>query len=226
VFTLTGPTGCGKTLAGMGFALEHAVTHGRDRVIVVIPYTSIIDQNAQVYRAAFGPQNVIDHHASLDPKATAYTIANEGRRLIECDRVSVAILKGRKCVIEAVSGQDTFDKRSNTVSMLAHLATAVVASLSCFLTKSRNEPRPPHVARPSRPHSRPPTRSGSRDPAIRPGGPPGGSSSGESGSCSTGAASALSGMGSGVEIGRHFVGPVAQPSPGSCRYWAGLIIAK
>jgi hypothetical protein len=67
-------------------------------------------------------------HKGLDPRGTAYTIANEGRRLIECDRVSVALNKGRKCVIEAVSGQDTFDKRSNTVSLLAKLATAVVAT--------------------------------------------------------------------------------------------------
>ncbi len=67
-------------------------------------------------------------HASLDPRDTAYTIANEGRRLIECDRVSVAISKGKKCVVEAISGQDLFDKRSNTVRLLGRLATAVVAS--------------------------------------------------------------------------------------------------
>lgn len=67
-------------------------------------------------------------HASLHPRETAYTIANEGRRLIECDRVSVAIRKGRKCHIEAVSGQDLFDKRSNTVRLLSRLATAVVDS--------------------------------------------------------------------------------------------------
>ncbi len=67
-------------------------------------------------------------HVSLDPRATSYTIANEGRRLIECDRVSVAIRKGRKCYVEAVSGQDLFDKRSNTVRLLGKLASAVVAS--------------------------------------------------------------------------------------------------
>jgi multidrug efflux pump subunit AcrA (membrane-fusion protein) len=67
-------------------------------------------------------------HVSLDPREAAYTIANEGRRLIECDRVSVAIRKGRKCRIEAVSGQDLFDKRSNTIRLLGKLATAVVAS--------------------------------------------------------------------------------------------------
>ena len=67
-------------------------------------------------------------HASLEPIQTAYTIANEGRRLIECDRVSVAIRRGNHCTIEAVSGQDVFDKRSNTVRLLGRLATAVVAT--------------------------------------------------------------------------------------------------
>lgn len=67
-------------------------------------------------------------HASLEPRGTAYTIANEGRRLIECDRVSVAIRRGHRCLIEAVSGQDLVDKRSNTVRLLGELATAVVAS--------------------------------------------------------------------------------------------------
>ncbi len=67
-------------------------------------------------------------HVSLDPRETAYMIANEGRRLIECDRLSVAIRKGSKCKIEAVSGQDLFDKRSNTVRLLGQLATAVVAT--------------------------------------------------------------------------------------------------
>ncbi|MHB1033268.1 MAG: efflux RND transporter periplasmic adaptor subunit [Pirellulales bacterium] len=67
-------------------------------------------------------------HTSLDPRETAYTIANEGRRLIECDRVSVAIRKGHKCVIEAISGQDLFDRRSNQVALLQRLAKAVVAT--------------------------------------------------------------------------------------------------
>jgi len=67
-------------------------------------------------------------HASLHPRDTAYTIANEGRRLIECDRVSVAIRKGNRCTVEAVSGQDLFDKRSNTVRLLNRLASVVVAS--------------------------------------------------------------------------------------------------
>ena len=67
-------------------------------------------------------------HASLNPRDTAYTIANEGRRLIGCDRLSVAIRRGGKCKIEAISGQDTFDKRSNTVRLLGNLASSVVVT--------------------------------------------------------------------------------------------------
>jgi multidrug efflux pump subunit AcrA (membrane-fusion protein) len=65
-------------------------------------------------------------HEKLDVRETAYTIANEGRRLIGCDRVSVAIKRGNRCPIESVSGQDTFDKRSNVTVMLGRLAAAVV----------------------------------------------------------------------------------------------------
>lgn len=64
-------------------------------------------------------------HEKLDVRQTAYTIVNEGRRLIGCDRVSVAIRRGGSCPIEAISGQDTFDKRSNVTVMLGKLAAAV-----------------------------------------------------------------------------------------------------
>jgi hypothetical protein len=84
-------------------------------------------------------------HESLDVRDTAYTIVNEGRRLIGCDRVTLAVRRGRKCVVTAISGQDTVESRSNIVAALNELTSKVAAIGEPLWYEGSTEDLPPQL---------------------------------------------------------------------------------
>lgn len=66
LFSLTAPTGSGKTLACLEFALKHIAKNKMERIIYVVPYNTIIEQNAKVFEDIFGADNVVQHHSNIE----------------------------------------------------------------------------------------------------------------------------------------------------------------
>jgi hypothetical protein len=85
-------------------------------------------------------------HGSLSPVETAYLIANEGRRLVDCDRISIAVRYARKCKVEAVSGADVVERRSNLVQLMQKLFDTVLAwGEKLVYSGTKDEGLPPDV---------------------------------------------------------------------------------
>lgn len=136
LFTLTVPTGGGKTLASLSFALDHAVRHGLRRVVYVIPFTSIIEQTAEVFRTALSEAadrpnyaDVLEHHASFDWESAATSRGEAGAGLEPLARLRMAAENWDVPIIVTTAVQffeSLFANRTSPCRKLHNLAGSVI----------------------------------------------------------------------------------------------------
>lgn len=119
-FSLTVPTGGGKTLASLAFALHHAAAHAKQRIVYVIPYTSIIEQTADVFRDVFMPlgEVVVEHHSNAESKPEA----ENSRTRLACENWDAPLI-----VTTSVQFfESLYAARTSRVRKLHNLVDAVV----------------------------------------------------------------------------------------------------
>lgn len=116
IFSLTVPTGGGKTKSSVAFAVDHCLKHNLDRILYIVPYTSIISQNAAVFRSIFGEDAVLEHHSNLEPKLET------ARNRLLCENWNVPIV-----VTTNVQFFESFyNNKSSSCRKLHNVANSVI----------------------------------------------------------------------------------------------------
>jgi CRISPR-associated endonuclease/helicase Cas3 len=137
VFTLNVPTGGGKTLASLAFALDHARHNGMERIVTAIPFTSVIDQTAAIFRDVLGEDVVLEHHSAIEEERLSKSEARNKLRLAMEDWAAPIVVTTNVQLLESL-----FSDRPSRCRKLHNLANSVL-----ILDEAQTIPL--HVLRPS-----------------------------------------------------------------------------
>lgn len=134
IFSLTVPTGGGKTVASMAFALNHAVANSMKHIIYVIPYTSIIEQNAKVFRDILGQENVVEHHSQVSYELSENADELEYRSALATENWDAPVI-----VTTAVQFfESLYANRSSKCRKLHNIANSVIIFDEAQMIPSNN----------------------------------------------------------------------------------------
>ena len=121
LFSLNVPTGGGKTLTSLAFALDHAKIHGLERIVYAIPFTSVIDQTAKIFRDVLGDDVVLEHHSAIDETKFAKREGADKLRLAMEDWAAPIVTTTNVQLFESL-----FSHRPSRCRKLHNLARAVI----------------------------------------------------------------------------------------------------